>query len=111
MAKNLNIDPNFLFSLSAFESGWFNLHNQELNNPFGLTQAEGNNIKFSSISSAASYWENQYGQSVQGAKDMKSFIAAIRKDGYNSINPIYDKRLLATYKNMDQHYKDCTCEL
>ena len=110
MASNLHTESNFIFALSAYESGWYGAHAQSLNNPFGLTKGGGNDIKFESVSSAASYWESRIGPAVQGAKSMQSFISDLRSEGYNSVNSNYDKKLSATYETVKKYSSNCDCQ-
>src|ERR1017187_6301298 len=39
VAKQLDVPTNFIVGLSSYESGWFDNHNFNLNNLWGLTQA------------------------------------------------------------------------
>jgi RHS repeat-associated protein len=66
MAKTANTDADFIAALSAYESGWLGPHAQDLNNPFGLTAAGGNDLSFSSYQGAADYWMNKAGKTGNG---------------------------------------------
>jgi hypothetical protein len=83
LADELGIPVGYLLALSAYESGYLDDHNAALNNPFGLTEAGGNNIKFKSIDDAIAYWKSQYGDQVRGVKSLEEFAERLRgkKDG------------------------------
>ena len=109
MATNLNVDPNFIFALSAYESGWYGSHAQSLNNPFGLTHAGGNDVAYDSIAQAAQYWENHVGPDVQDDQSMSQFIQDLRNEGYISVNGSYDRNLMRTYNSVKKYSKNCDC--
>jgi flagellum-specific peptidoglycan hydrolase FlgJ len=109
MSEDMDIDPNYLFALSAFESGWWGSHAQSLNNPFGLTHGGGNDIQFSSVSSAADFFEDNIGPSVVDAGSMDEFMQDLRSEGYNSANPNYDQNLENVYKSVQKFKKNCDC--
>jgi len=90
MEHRLNLDEDLIFGLSAYESGYLNDHNRDLKNPFGLTNAGGRNLRFSSYPEVVDYWERSYGDTVRGARDADDFIARLGhapKGSYNSRNP------------------------
>ncbi len=70
MGKDLGVNPLFIMSTALQESGW-NLvhvfgtnslsHGQPLNNLFGMTNAGGNNIPYSSLNASAQAWEDDWG--------------------------------------------------
>jgi RHS repeat-associated protein len=107
LAAQLGIAPEFLLALAAAESGWNDQanghpanrpqHAVDLNNPFGVTHAGGNNIHFSSLDAAFAFWAATYGKFVQGADTLKAFLDGLQNAGYNSANPDYRNLLEATY--------------
>lgn len=100
LAEQLNVDPLLLLALAAVESGWNDdkhhhpenrpTHAVELNNPFGVTHAGGNNIHFSSLDSAFKFWGDTYGDFVKGADNPTDFLAGLKNAHYNSKNPNYE---------------------
>jgi len=109
MSADMDVDPNYMFALSAYESGWYGPHAQSLNNPFGLTHGGGNDIQFSSIGSAAQYFEGRIGPSVADADSFDEFVQDIRGEGYNSKNPNYDSDLSNVYKSVKKFGANCDC--
>ena len=110
-AKSMNMDVLSLEALSALESGWYGEHAQSLNNPFGLTQAGGNDLSFGSVNSAIEYFELHEGPKVGNSPDIDTLINNMRKPpAYNSVNPAYDKRLRQVYKAVSKYRKDCGCQ-
>jgi len=100
LAEQLNVDPLLLLALAAVESGWNDQsnghpgnrpqHAVELNNPFGVTHAGGNNIHFSSLDAAFTFWAKTYGNAVGGADNVTDFLAGLKAAHYNSKNPNYE---------------------
>jgi RHS repeat-associated protein len=109
MSEDMDIDPNYMYALSAYESGWYGPHAQSLNNPFGLTHGGGNDINFGSIGAAAQYFEGRVGPSVADADSFDQFVQDIRGEGYNSKNPNYDKNLKDVYKSVKKFESNCDC--
>lgn len=89
VAKQLNVSTNFIVGLSSYESGWFDNHNFNLNNLWGLTQAGHNNISFSSVQAGNAYFVSLVGPYIQGAQTITDFFAGLQEEGYNSTNPNY----------------------
>src|ERR1017187_3682198 len=89
VAKQLNVSTNFIVGLSSYESGWFDNHNFNLNNLWGLTQAGHNNISFSSVQAGNAYFVSLVGPYIQGAQTITGFFAGLQEEGYNSTNPNY----------------------
>lgn len=89
MAKQLNIPNNYLVGLASYESGWLDDHDFKLNNLWGLTQAGGNNIQFSSFKAGNDYFARRVGPYIQGSAGVPDFFAGLKKEGYNSANPNY----------------------
>jgi RHS repeat-associated protein len=119
LAKQLNVDPLLLLALAATESGWNDQsnghpgkppqHAVDLNNPFGVTKAGGNDIHFSSLDAAFAYWAKTFGKDVQGDNGADAFLAGLQKAGYNTANPNYDALFLSDYdqaKWFAQHCND-----
>ena len=58
IAKDLNVPVEFVLGAAAKESGYYSdRHDIGLNNPWGSTQAGGNDLRFGSVNDAAAYWE------------------------------------------------------
>jgi hypothetical protein len=103
-AAKLGIPTAWLVGLSAYESGWLNSHNAELNNPFGLTAGGGANLSFGSNAEAIDYWVRRFGPQVRGASSPEDFVARLqgRSDGrhvpgwfkYNSVNPEWERKVI-----------------
>jgi hypothetical protein len=108
LAKQLQLaDVDFLFALSSWESGWLNVENKALNNPFGMTAGGGDNLEFSSIQNACNYWACKFGPSVKGAKTLEAFIQGLKKSGYNA-NPHYFnmKKWQSQFHSVEKHRSD-----
>lgn len=108
LAKELNIDPDYLMALSSYESGWLNNHNRALNNLFGLTEAGGPNLQFKSLDSCIDFWKNNNGDGVKDSKNMSDFILNLRKMKYNTVNKDYDKNLIKQYNYILKMKNICT---
>jgi hypothetical protein len=89
VAKQLDVPTNLIVGLSSYESGWFDNHNFNLNNLWGLTQAGHNNISFSSVQAGNAYFVSLVGPYIQGAQTITDFFAGLQEEGYNSTNPNY----------------------
>lgn len=112
MARELGVNLSYIEGLSAFESGWYDAHNRGLCNPFGLTKAGGNNLQFSSVREAISYWLKLYSDQVKGAKNPVDF--AKRLEGvangvavrgwhkYNSVNPVWEQKLVQQIQTVEK---------
>ena len=87
LPKRLDVDEDFLLALVAFEDAWGqDVHNKKLHNLFGVTQAGGNNIAFSTYEDCVAFWERTYGPKVRGIKNLDDFIVSMKRIGYNSVN-------------------------
>ena len=106
MAKELKTDENFILGLSAYESGWLNQHNRDLHNPFGITNAGGNNLNFPSFQAAADFWTKQWGQYVTNVKDMKTFAQRLQPH-YNSVNKSWTTTVQSVEKSVVAWRKVC----
>jgi RHS repeat-associated protein len=119
LADELDIDPDFLLALAAKESQWNDhengspgdppQHAVELNNPFGVTQAGGNNLGFASLGDAFAFWNKNFGNKVRGAKNIKDFANDLKRAKYNTRTPKYYERLQEIFKAaqwFSQHCKD-----
>jgi hypothetical protein len=96
LATEWNSDTNDILALSAYESGWLGQHSQDLHNPFGLTQAGGNDLTFSSYQAAADFWSKNFGKYIQNYKDIAKFADGIQPK-YNTVNPAWKSTLKAVY--------------
>ena len=83
MATTLNTNVDMIMAVSAYESGWLGQHAQDLHNLFGLTNAGGNNLSFSTYQASANYWTQHIGPSVQGTQTFDSFFGGLMGEGYN----------------------------
>ena len=88
LAEELAINEDFILALSSYESGWYNAHNRGLNNPFGMTQGGGNNLKFASAKAAADAWHRTFGDQVRGVKTIDAFVKGLLSPPrvYNTVN-------------------------
>lgn len=112
-ALQLHTQVSFILGLAAFESGWYNAHNQSLNNPLGLTAAGGNNLSFSSVQSAISYFEQQFGPQINSVNTPEAFIQGLEgiRNGvhvpgwhvYNTVNSGWSKELGIVIGDMQNH--------
>jgi RHS repeat-associated protein len=118
LAQQLDVDPLLLLALAAVESGWNDQsnghpgnrprHAVELNNPFGVTHAGGNDIHFSSLDAAFSFWAKTYGDFVRGADDgPEVFLDRLQKAGYNSANKNYDDLFLGAWDGALWFQENC----
>jgi len=105
MAREANTDPNFIAALSAYESAWLGPHAQELNNPFGLTKAGGNDLSFKSYADAADYWmysagrdANGYASLVSGTTTINAFLSAAQNGGYNAATKSWASDIANVYR-------------
>jgi hypothetical protein len=115
LANDLGLPERYLSGLSAYESKYYNDHNSTLNNPFGLTKAGGDNIRFRSVDEAMLYWKTQYGDQVRGATSAQDF--AQRLEGmlngatvagwhrYNSVNSKWENEVTATINSIENRRK------
>jgi hypothetical protein len=94
-----NSSSNAILALSAYESGWLAQHAQDLHNPFGLTKAGGNDLKFGSYEAAADLWSKNDGKYIQGIKDINQFADAIQPH-YNTVNPAWKQTLKDVYQSV-----------
>ena len=83
LAQRLGIDETWPLGLAAYESGWLDPHNRNLNDPFGVTHGGGPNVDYASIAKAVVYWEKRYGPVVRGASDPADFAQLLWRAGYN----------------------------
>jgi|HubBroStandDraft_3_1064219.scaffolds.fasta_scaffold00489_4 RHS repeat-associated protein len=119
LADELDIDPDFLLALAAKESQWNDhengnpgdppQHAVELNNPFGVTHAGGNNLGFPGLDDAFAFWKKNYGERVRGAKNIKDFADDLKRAKYNTRTKQYYEKLkevFAAAQWFSQHCKD-----
>ena len=108
LAIRLNIDEDLLLALVAFEDAWGqDEHNKKLHNIFGVTNAGGNNLAFTSYEECVAFWERSYGGRVRGIRTLENFIEAMRKIGYNSVNTKYYDTFRAVYKSVLKYKAAC----
>jgi hypothetical protein len=118
LAQELGIDPNFLLSLAAHESGWLNAHNRLLHNPFGLTQAGKNNLQFDSFQDAVDYWGRSFGSKVSDAHSIDEFVNRLQTDQrgeggpgkYNAEDPDWAEKVRDAYDSVKRRRGKCPCE-
>jgi hypothetical protein len=99
LADKWDSSTNDILALSAYESGWLGQHAQDLHNPFGLTQAGGNDLTFSSYQQAAAFWSKNDGKYIKGDKDIVTFANDIQPH-YNTANPAWKSTLEDVYKSV-----------
>jgi len=79
-----------VLGLAAYESGYYSdQHDIDLNNPWGSTQAGGNDIHFSSVWDAATFWanSNSWRFDNNNAATNSQFITDLQMaPAYNSVN-------------------------
>lgn len=112
MAGRLSIPPHYVLGLSSYESGWLDTHNTGLNNPFGLTRAGGNNLRFESTEAAIRYWEDTFGPQIRGATSPEDFADRLlglrngrRMPGwrvYNTANTQWRGNILASIRTVQR---------
>jgi len=115
LAASLGLPEDYLLGLSAYESQYDNNHNMALHNPFGLTAAGGNNLRFKSVDDAVKYWKGLYGDQVQGATSAANFVQRLegKLNGtpvegwhrYNSVNSNWEENVTGTINSI-AHRKD-----
>ena len=111
LANRLNINRDFLLALSSYESGWLtaqNYHNWTLDNLFGVTNAGGNNLGYSSYQDAVNDWYNKFGSLVQGAGNYADFLKDLQSGAngaYNTKNPQWSNLLQKQYGTIETTVK------
>jgi hypothetical protein len=103
----LNVPDDYVVGLSSYESDWLDNHNLGLNNLWGLTNAGGNNINFSSFASGDKYFLDHIGPFIRGANTISAFEDGLRKEGYNSKNPNYWTTLAGRIDNIEKWEATC----
>jgi hypothetical protein len=83
------VPEDYIVGLASYESGWLDAHNVGLNNLWGLTQAGGNNIHFSSFAAGNAYFVSHVGPYIRNANTLAAFDQGLMNEGYNSVNPNY----------------------
>ncbi len=73
----------------------------------GITQAGGNNLAFDTYQACIDYWELHFGARVKGIQDLDAFIAAMKKIGYNSVNPAYYETFKKVYASVQRYKLAC----
>ncbi|MBV9266851.1 MAG: glucosaminidase domain-containing protein [Acidobacteriaceae bacterium] len=111
LAQKWNTDPNFILALSAYESGWDPIyagssHKAPINNPYGLTQAGGNDLTFKSLQDATNYWSNNDGQYIKGDQNIAKFAKDLQPH-YNTANPAWQNTLVSVYNAELRLRKQC----
>jgi RHS repeat-associated protein len=119
MGNDLGVNPLFIMSTALQESGWGLAHvygtnsssnGQPLNNLFGMTQAGGNNIAYSSIQASAQAWEQDWGSYLTNQpQTIQAYAADLNSNPthmYNS-NPAYPSELADRYAQLVKAVADC----
>jgi uncharacterized FlgJ-related protein len=89
LANEMNVPPNYLLGLSAYESGW-----GQKNNLFGLSVNEIPNKYPSFDDSANAFRNSQWYSRLSNKGDVDSFVGELMKPpAYNSKNPDYDETI------------------
>jgi RHS repeat-associated protein len=123
LARQLNIDPSFLFALAGKEAGWNDAnmhpndrnasiddvprHAEELNNPFGVTDRGGKDLSYPDLDAAFAYWAAHFGRYVNGAQTIDAFWAGLQKEGYNSKNRHYGPELKDRFDQATWFSQEC----
>jgi hypothetical protein len=100
LAQRLGIDETWLLGLAAHESGYLDLHDREINDPFGVTHGGGANVHYDSMADAVAYWERRYGPTVQGATSAKDFVSRLFSTRYNTTDPMCRTNVLGTIRSI-----------
>lgn len=104
VAKRAGTDVDFVMALSAFESHWNDVHAQELHNLFGVTDAGGPNLNFSSYQASANDWVRRYGTLVSGTETISAFLTKLLGAGYNTINSGYTRAIIGWNDKSGKHH-------
>jgi hypothetical protein len=114
MADETGTDARYFAALSSYESGWLGQHAQDLHNPFGLTNAGGNDLNFSSYAQAEDYWTcsagrtgEGYGDVVQGPGSISEFANALHDAGYNNKTGTWTRDVIGQLKWIDKWMGIC----
>jgi hypothetical protein len=100
LAQRLGIGETWLLGLAAHESGYLDLHNRPLNNPFGVTHGGGANVAYGSIDAAIAYWERRYRSVVQGATSAQDFVSRFYGDRYNRKTRDWSARVMGVIRSV-----------
>ncbi|HET7464642.1 MAG TPA: RHS repeat-associated core domain-containing protein, partial [Longimicrobium sp.] len=107
VARRVDVPEDYVVGLASYESDWLNDHNYALHNLWGLTQAGGRNLSFPSFQAGNDYFVQHIGPSVRGSSTVPEFVAALRRHGYNSVNPNYDSTLTNRINNIPKWEAAC----
>jgi RHS repeat-associated protein len=114
MADQTGADGRYFAALSSYESGWLGKHAQALHNPFGLTNAGGTDLNFSSYSAAEDYWLNDagtnrqgYADAVQDATTISEFANALHDAGYNNVTGTWTQDVINQLSSVDKWMGIC----
>lgn len=114
MADKTGTDSRYFAALSSYESGWMGSHAQGLHNPFGLTNAGGNDLSFTSYWQAANFWLNQagrdktgYSDAVRDSESISQFANALHNAGYNNRTGTWTQDVIDQLKWVDKWMKIC----
>jgi RHS repeat-associated protein len=118
MSNQTGVDARFFAALSSYESGWLGTHAQDLQNPFGLTNAGGNDLQFDSYTLAERYWLNKAGRNKKGYagvvandKNIADFAKALHDAGYNNVTGTWTQDVIDQLKWVDKWMKICDVKL
>jgi hypothetical protein len=106
LAQRLGIDETWLLGLAAYESGWLDPHNRDLNDPFGVTHGGGPNVGYASIAEAVAYWEKKYGPVVRGAGSPQDFSQRLWEAKYNMRNSDWRNGVVRTILSIPPHLQN-----
>jgi RHS repeat-associated protein len=99
LASTWSTNANDILALSALESGWLGQHAQALKNPYGLTNAGGNDLTFSTYRAATNFWSSNDGGYIQGITNITTFATTIQPY-YNTANPAWASTIVAVYNSV-----------
>ena len=106
MAQRLDMDRDLLLAIIAHEDTWgTDEHNDKLHNIFGVTNAGGPNLGYSSYQEACDYWSRKFGYRMKGVYNVDVFIEKMKEAKYNSRDPNYYVELKDAYISVVNHRK------
>jgi hypothetical protein len=114
MSNETGVSPLFFAALSSYESAWLGSHAQSLHNPFGLTNAGGNDLSFTSYANAEDYWmygagrtKDGYAGVVKGDNTISKFAEDLKNAGYNNVNGDWSQKVIDQLTSITKWMKLC----
>jgi RHS repeat-associated protein len=106
IAAKWDTDAVYILALAAYESGWLDPHNQALHNPFGLTNAGGNNINFASYQAAANYWSQNDGKYIENDASIAAFTQDLQPH-YNTVTSTWAQDVTRVFNTVLNYLPLC----